>query len=61
MGGKRKKKTIRGTSDKTALFSTRAKKQLKKVFSFFEHEVCFMKRLFYTALEESISVASHNC
>jgi hypothetical protein len=30
-----------GTSAKTALFSTRTKKQLKKVFSFFEHEVLF--------------------
>jgi hypothetical protein len=35
-----------GTSAKTALFSTRTKKQWKKVFSFFEHAVLFYETPF---------------
>jgi hypothetical protein len=45
-----------GTSDKTALFSTRTKKQWKKVVSFYRMKFCFFKRL-ASALEETMSVA----
>jgi hypothetical protein len=41
------------------LFSTRTKKTVEKSFSFLsDMKFCFMKRLFYTALEETMSVAS---
>jgi hypothetical protein len=39
-------------------FSTRTKKQWKKFFLLSDMKFCFMKRLFYTALEETRSVGS---
>jgi hypothetical protein len=45
-------------SAKTALFSTREKKPVEKSFFFLSNmQFCFMKRLFYTAFDQSMSVA----
>jgi hypothetical protein len=40
------------------IFSTRTKKQWKKFFLLSDMKFCFMKRLFYTTLEETRSVGS---
>jgi hypothetical protein len=51
--------STRRTRDKTALFSTRTKKTVEKSFFILSDlKFCFMKRLFYTTLEETMSVAS---
>ena len=47
-----------GTSAKTALFSTREKNPVLKSFFFLSNmQFCFMKRLFYNAFDQSMSVA----